>query len=525
MDSGTSLRARRPSRLGLHSRMSRVLKELHRLRKSADADAVHDLRVAIRRCRSVATVMEEIDGDRTWRAVKKLPRRLFRTLGVLRDLHVLEDWVKRLASPDDPLRARLLEVLEDRQATPHDQVRRAIRAFDQDAWERLARTAPQRARLVPPNSLTAHCLALERYEDFRRLHVRAVRTEAPAPWHALRVGLKRFRYTVENLLPERSAIWDESLAEMQGLLGEVHDLDVLRARIRQESDGIDAAAAGALRHAIATRRRACIAEYRQRMSGDGGLLRQWSAGLPHGKAIEPATAARFRTTSHAMDPHRARTEVVARLALRLYDGLVTAHDGRGFPDGKRRTLLQAAAHLHGIHVDGGQVPRHKAARNFLRAVPVPLGWKASDWDLLTEVIRYHRGAEPAARHKRFAQLSAEERDCVRALAGVLRLARGLRRCGVTGSGGVRVDETVAYVRVCVSSLRDTEDNASRLAAAKHLLEAYLRRPIIIRRGRGAASVPGPRLVYRSARFGSAHRRLLTSHVADDSRGGKPGTRR
>jgi hypothetical protein len=389
-------------------------------------------------------------------------------------------------------------VVEERQATPHKQVRRDIRAFDQQAWKRLTRTAPKRARLVPPNSLTAHCLALERYEDFRRLHARAVRTETPAPWHALRVGLKRFRYTVESLLPERSAIWDDSLGEMQGLLGEIHDLDVLRAWIRQESDGIDAASAGSLRHAIATRRRKCIAEYRQRMSGNGGLLREWSAGLPHGKAIEPATFARFRTTSRAMDPHGSRTAVVASLALRVYDGLVRTRGGRRFPNGKLRTILQAAAHLHGIRVDDRSGPRHKAASHFLRSVPVPLGWTASEWDLLTAVIRYHRGAEPAARHKRFARLSAEQRDRVRALAGVLRLARGLHRCGVTGAGGLSVDETAAYVRLCVSSLQDTEDDAARLAAARHLLEGYLRRPIIVRSAKGSASIRGPRLVCRSA---------------------------
>jgi CHAD domain-containing protein len=466
--------------------------------------------------------MEEVDGHRTWRAVKKLPRRLFRALGVLRDLHVLEDWVRRLASPDDPVRAKLLEVLEERQAAPQKQVRRAIRAFDQDCWERLAHTAPKRARLVPPNSLTAHCLALERYEDFRRLHTGAVRTEAQAPWHALRVGLKRFRYTAESLLPERSAIWDASLGQMQGLLGEIHDLDVLRARITQESDGIDAAA-GSLRHAIATRRRACIAEYRQRMSGAGGLLREWRAGLPHGKAIEAATAARFRTTARAMDPHRSRTAVVARLALRAYDGLVMSRGDRRFRDGRLRTILHTAARLHGIHVDGRPGPRHNAAGNFLRALPAPLGWEASEWDLLTEVVRYHRGAEPAARHKPFAQLSPEQRACVRGLAGVLRLARGLRRCGVTVPGGVRVDETAAYVRLRVSSFQDTEDNAVRLAAAKHLLEGYLRRPIIIESAK-AASIRAPRLVYRSTRFGSAPTRPLTSDVAHAIRGGKRRTR-
>ena len=72
--------------------------------------------------------------------------------------------------------------------------------------------------------------------NFRRLHARAVRTETPTPWHALRVGLKRFRYAVETLRPERSAAWDERLGQIQGLLDVIHDLDVLRSRIAQESD-------------------------------------------------------------------------------------------------------------------------------------------------------------------------------------------------------------------------------------------------------------------------------------------------
>ena len=135
---------------------------------------------------------------------------------------------------------------------------------------------------------------------------------------------------------------------------------------------------------------------------------------------------------------------------------------------------------------------------------MPLGWKASEWDLLTEVVRYHRGAEPVARHKPFAQLSPERQDCVRGMAGVLRLARGLRRCGVNAAGGIRVDETAAYVRLRVSSVQDTEDSAARLAVAKHLLEGYLRRPIIIEPAKVAVSIRAPRLVYSSARLRTNH---------------------
>ena len=95
---------------------------------------------------------------------------------------------------------------------------------------------------------------------------------------------------------------------------------------------------------------------------------------------------------------------------------------------------------------------------------------------------------------------------------------------MTVPGGVRVDETAAYVRLRVSSFHDTEDNAVRLAAAKHLLEGYLRRPIIIESAKAAASIRAPRLVYRSTRFGSAPTRPPTSDVAHATRGGKRGTR-
>jgi exopolyphosphatase/pppGpp-phosphohydrolase len=215
------------------------------------------------------------------------------------------------------------------------------------------------------------------------------------------------------------------------------------------------------------------------MHGEGSLLREWRAGLPQGKAIAAAADARLRITARAMDPHPRRTAAISRLALLLFEGLATSGAAPHFGDDTLRTVLRAAAQLHAIRVGGRQAARHKAARDFLRAGPLPPGWKVQEWDLLTTVIRYHRGAEPAARHRQFAQLSAEQQDCVRSLAGVLRLAHGLHRCGVTSAAGIRVDATAAYVRLRVSGVKDTQANAVRLAAAKHLLERSLRRPLLI----------------------------------------------
>jgi CHAD domain-containing protein len=488
---------REARRLGLSSRMGRVLKELRRVRKSADTDAVHDLRVAIRRCRSVAGVVEEVDAHPAWQEMKKLPRKLFRTLGDLRDLQVLEQWVKRLASEDDPLRPRLLEALEARQATPRERVVGVADAFDREAWRRLVHTVTQRARLVPPNSLTAKCLVIERYMELRALHARAVRTTSQKPWHALRIGLKRFRYAVESLLPGRSAFWDEGLSQMQGLLGGIHDLDVLKAWIRQ-SGGVAEDSTESLRHAIEAERQSCIEQYRWQTVGTGGLLQVWKTGLMQDTTIAAATAARLRTTARAMDSHHRRTAAISRFALQIFDGLGTAGAERRFRDGRLRDILGMAAQLHAIRGRGRHKSRHKAARDILRAVPLPLGWKAQEWDLLTQVVRYHRGAEPAASHNDFRRLSREHRARVRGLAGVLRLARGLRRSGATPVPAIRADRPEC-VRLRVAGLKDTEENAARLAAAKHLLEVYLRRPILIEPGGQSARVRTLRLVSSSSR--------------------------
>ena len=396
---------RRVRPLGLPSRMRRVLRELRRVRKSADVDAVHDLRAAIRRCRSVAAIMEEVDAHPAWREMRRLPRKLFRTLGALRDLQVLEQWVKRLAAADDPLRPRLLNVLEDCQTKPRHRVLRVAHAFDEDGWKRLAHTLARRARLVEPNSLTAKCLALERYEELRRLHTRAVRSEAPEPWHALRIGLKRFRYTVESLLPDRSAVWDESLGQMQGLLGGIHDLDVLETWITQHTGGAGAGAGGPLRHAVQAQRESCIEQYSEHTSGPAGLLQVWKAGLTHQTTIAALTAGRLRTTARAMDPHPDRTAKISRLALQIFDRLGASGAAPRFRDEKLRVILRTAAQLHAIRDGDRRGSRHKVARDILRGVPLPLGWTSEDWDLLTHVVRYQRGAEPTARHKHFGRLS------------------------------------------------------------------------------------------------------------------------
>src|SRR6267378_4998594 len=134
----------RPEHRGLSFWMDRVVKELEKVRSSREADAVHDLRVAIRRCRSVAAVMEEVDPDPAWPAMRKVPRKLFRGLGALRDAQVMDEWVKKLAPETDPVRAHLQVACESRIAGFRQAALRAAGKFDEKAWRRLERTLRQR---------------------------------------------------------------------------------------------------------------------------------------------------------------------------------------------------------------------------------------------------------------------------------------------------------------------------------------------------------------------------------------------
>src|SRR5277367_2935808 len=78
--------------------MLRVLDECDHVAADFGADPVHDLRVALRRCRSVADGVMALDPDPGWKAMKKAVKRLFQRLGELRDIHVMMEWIEKLSA-------------------------------------------------------------------------------------------------------------------------------------------------------------------------------------------------------------------------------------------------------------------------------------------------------------------------------------------------------------------------------------------------------------------------------------------
>src|SRR5438105_4918989 len=217
------------SHFGIGHWMECVLQECEKAGRGFAPEPVHGLRVALRRCRSLADGMRFIDPDPGWKRMRRAGKPLFSALGELRDTQVLQEWVERLAPRDDPSASELIAFASREEARLKDAASFALHKFDQKQWSDCIDHLSARASRVQPGGLVFQHLALECWEQARQLHRLVLRNRTKTSYHRLRIGLKRFRYTVENFLPTLHAHWGEDLKELQAFLGEIHDLDLLWA--------------------------------------------------------------------------------------------------------------------------------------------------------------------------------------------------------------------------------------------------------------------------------------------------------
>src|SRR5271168_817423 len=132
---------------GLAFWMHRVLEECAHAAIDFAPDPVHDLRVALRRCRSIADGLRALDPDTSWKQMKKTAKRLFDRLGELHDVQVMEEWVARLGSLDDPVTLALLQFLAGRESQLKQEAAQALLQFDQKRWRGWAASLPRRAAM------------------------------------------------------------------------------------------------------------------------------------------------------------------------------------------------------------------------------------------------------------------------------------------------------------------------------------------------------------------------------------------
>src|SRR5258708_17265767 len=277
--------AKSKPKIGLRAWMEAVLLECDRAAAGFDADAVHDLRVSIRRCRSLADGLMAMDPDPSWKQMKKAGKKVFQALGGLRDMQVMQHWIEKLSSADDPVAVKLLDHVRAREVECKQEALKELQQFDRKQWRQWSRSLPRRAARVRPGSIVFKHLALEKWTAAYALHKRALHIRSQTAFHELRIGIKRLRYTVENFLLREHAGWGADLKDLQDFLGEVHDLDVLWNTAVHISAFPDLESRSRWRQKLTEERSNRLDRYREKMVGKQSLWRVWRAHLPSGPEL------------------------------------------------------------------------------------------------------------------------------------------------------------------------------------------------------------------------------------------------
>lgn len=271
--------------------MNEVVKRAENLRPAWDSDDVHDVRVALRRCRTMADTLADVNPGPGWHKLKRHSKKLFRALGDLHDTQVERAWLRKLSSMKENgggVRRHMLRVLARREKNSRTAAEDALDAFDRKAWRKLTRKLPDEASFFPMESVVFQREALAKLNQAVELYQKARKNASSLAWHRTRIGIKRFRYVVENFLPQRYEPWSADLKRMQDLLGDVHDLDVLRADIKKEVDKLAPVEVAAWLETIAAERKIRLDQFRAMASAKNSPWLVWRAAFRWGHSLIPA---------------------------------------------------------------------------------------------------------------------------------------------------------------------------------------------------------------------------------------------
>lgn len=142
---------------------------------------------------------------------------------------------------------------------------------------------------------------------------------------------------------------------------------------------------------------------------------------------------------------------IAKLAASIFDQTSELH---GLGDVEREWLTFAAL-LNGVGQHINFTEHHKHAAYVIRHARLR-GFTDEEIALIAQVVRYQRKSLPKKRHKKYKNLSKEDRHKVRVLSGILRLAIGLDRGHTQQVKRVTCSDDGETVRVVVYGSADLE---------------------------------------------------------------------
>jgi hypothetical protein len=308
--------------------------------------------------------------------------------------------------------------------------------------------------------------------------------------------VKKFRYTIENFLPNLYPGWARDLQFLQDVLGEMHDVDVLTQRIATSGELLDEAARKWWGEKLEEERASRILQYREKMSESDSPLAMWREVLPGEKQYRAIGLAKLSAWASFLSPNFVRSRRVAKFALQLHDGFSNCGlIGRDIqPD--ERSILHAAALLQDVGRSSKSKAYHKESFRMIRGLTPPIGWSKRDLAFVATIARFHRRALPRPNHKILKDYAAPARHMLLLHVACLRLANAFMGKDYRNVRRLEVERFDKMVIVRADGYAEGDRFTPKLSVAVHLMESVCLYPVqILPRGARARE---PKSILRPA---------------------------
>jgi len=225
----------------LETRWKSYRNEFKRCLTHCSEEAVHELRVAIRRLLAQLLLVEEVRPGSASTKLRKALKRRFKELGELRDIHVQREIIRRL------LRGYPALVMVDAELKRHQKriVKQASRTLESAREKKLLNWIVRVHRSLlqgADESPTQHRLLGQimqatsaAFAEVNQRRLEAIVSD-PSTIHHVRIAYKKFRYMVEALSPTWTGYSRKQLRRMahyQRRLGRIQDLEVFRKLLQE----------------------------------------------------------------------------------------------------------------------------------------------------------------------------------------------------------------------------------------------------------------------------------------------------
>ena len=178
-----------------------------------------------------------------------------------------------------------------------------------------------------------------------------------------------------------------------------------------------------------------------------GLLLSMIESLQGGNQAEPADdIAHIERFAAACGVELAHARQSAKLATDIFEGLTEFYELA--TDDIR--LLDAAARMQDVGYLINYEGHHKHSYHLILHCSLE-SFRPEELEIIANVARYHRGAEPKNKHKNFRMLSKEDQLRVTQMAAILRLASGFDRSYSQAVQAVEIHGSKKQIELVVSA--------------------------------------------------------------------------